>query len=157
MILAFSGSRRGMTRRQKRMLLELLDEFLPVHVRHGAAIGADAEFHALCLHNDVPLIEVFPSDIPRQSMSVIDEPPTGTLKVHPPRDPLFRNRHIVTGADLLIACPSVSVEVLRSGTWATIRYADSINVKTIVIKPQDDGVQTDGSLAPGEVSRDAEP
>lgn len=146
MIVTFTGTRKGMTKRQHSKMLELLAEFQPTHVRHGAAIGADEQFHSTCVYNDVPLIEVFPSNIKSQSMSTIIEPPTGTLRIHPAQDPLTRNYLMVKGADLVIACPDTSVETIRSGTWATVRYADRLGRKIVVIKPQEDAVDQQGAL-----------
>jgi hypothetical protein len=47
---------------------------------------------------------------------------------------LTRNQHIVEAADLVIATPS-GAEVVRSGTWATVRYARKCEKQLIVIQP----------------------
>ena len=52
----------------------------------------------------------------------------------PPKDYLDRNHDIVDQTDLLIATPKENTEVLRSGTWATIRYAKKINKPTWIIE-----------------------
>lgn len=39
------------------------------------------------------------------------------------KSPLDRDRRIVIVSDILIAAPLTDKEVLRSGTWATVRYA----------------------------------
>jgi hypothetical protein len=44
-----------------------------------------------------------------------------------PKPFLDRNKDIVNSCDILIACPENDIEVLRSGTWSTIRYAKKIN------------------------------
>ena len=46
----------------------------------------------------------------------------GTI-VKEPQPYLQRNHNIVNECDMLVAFPSTSNEVLRSGTWSTIRYA----------------------------------
>ena len=43
-----------------------------------------------------------------------------------------RNKDIVNSCDILIACPENDKEVIRSGTWSTIRYAKKIN-KTVLL------------------------
>jgi hypothetical protein len=52
-----------------------------------------------------------------------------------PDDNLARNRAIVREADVLIACPRGATEQLRSGTWATVRYARRIGVRVMLIAP----------------------
>ena len=51
-----------------------------------------------------------------------------------PADYLVRNRAIVDAADVMIACPD-GPERLRSGTWATIRYARKVGKDLCVIGP----------------------
>ena len=51
----------------------------------------------------------------------------------PPKPYLKRNEDIVNKCDVLIACPiDKNKEILRSGTWATIRKARKLN-KTIYL------------------------
>ena len=56
-------------------------------------------------------------------------------------NPLARNRIIVDGSQLMFATPNQPREVLRSGTWATIRYANKTYTPGITIWP-------DGSSSP---------
>ena len=51
----------------------------------------------------------------------------------PTKDYLERNQDIVDSCDILIAFPATETEDLRSGTWATIRYARKQNKKIIII------------------------
>jgi predicted Rossmann fold nucleotide-binding protein DprA/Smf involved in DNA uptake len=44
-----------------------------------------------------------------------------------PKSYLERNKDIVNSCEQLIACPLTQEEELRSGTWATIRYARKTN------------------------------
>jgi hypothetical protein len=48
---------------------------------------------------------------------------------------LERNTEIVKACDVLIATPKEQDEVLRSGTWATIRRARKYDKKLAVIFP----------------------
>lgn len=51
-----------------------------------------------------------------------------------PREYLERNHDIVDACDFLLALPKdPDKEVVRSGTWATIRYARSINKETFIL------------------------
>lgn len=54
----------------------------------------------------------------------------------PIKPPLVRNHDIVDSTELLIACPKEQVEVLRSGTWATIRYARKKEITVWLIDPE---------------------
>lgn len=44
--------------------------------------------------------------------------------------------------ELLVACPSTAREILRSGTWATIRYARKARILIVRVNP-------DGSMELG--------
>jgi hypothetical protein len=49
------------------------------------------------------------------------------------KDNLTRNRDIVDTASMLIAAPEGNAERLRSGTWATVRYARKAKKKVIIL------------------------
>jgi hypothetical protein len=122
---------------------QILEEFQPDQVCHGACIGADNEFHELALHFGVPLIEVWPSNIIKLR-ALLKEPGVGDRSIvvmKEPQPPLDRNWDIVREADLVVACPDTAVENLRSGTWATVRYADQLEKTIKVVKPYDDDTQ----------------
>ena len=53
---------------------------------------------------------------------------------------LARNRRIVASVDELVACPRGFTEELRSGTWATVRYAREAGIPRTIIWP--DGTTT---------------
>jgi len=46
---------------------------------------------------------------------------------------LDRNQDIVDGADILIAAPNEDKEIVRSGTWSTVRYARKSKKKIILV------------------------
>lgn len=140
MILAFTGTRKGMTPRQHSIVKQILEEFEPTEVHHGGCIGADTEFHELCSHLEVPYIHVWPSNLPSMQ-GVIGSHFNVIVHYHPPQPPLDRNWDIVREADLVVACPESAVESIRSGTWATVRYADQLDKQIKVIKPFDDDTQ----------------
>lgn len=138
MILAFTGTQRGMTSRQKHLVIGMLEHFRPDSVRHGGCIGADAEFHEVCLGMTfITKVDVWPSNIKDKVGKLVNSP---FLKVtfHEAKPPLLRNLDIVAGADHLIACPKDAIETLRSGTWATVRLSTRYNIPCTVIKPTDD-------------------
>jgi predicted Rossmann fold nucleotide-binding protein DprA/Smf involved in DNA uptake len=55
--------------------------------------------------------------------------------VHTPKAPLDRNRDIVDAAAVLIAAPKEMTETLRSGTWATVRYARKQGKQVWIVWP----------------------
>lgn len=116
--LAFTGTRDGMSepqRRQVDILLSNLRKPIGAMIHLGDAIGADAEVADLakkaryfrCAH---------PSDV--DSQRAFKDYNT----VAKPLPPLTRNKIMVDKSKMLIAAPK-GPEELRSGTWATIRYA----------------------------------
>ena len=129
MIIVFTGTRRGMTKQQQASVAWLLEKLCStkrnVLARHGAAKGADREFHALAFARGVRLT-AYPSTKEQVRWAL-----TRThqlVSVRPTQPPLIRNKTMVMGggagkADVLIATPAEAEEVLRSGTWATIRNA----------------------------------
>jgi predicted Rossmann fold nucleotide-binding protein DprA/Smf involved in DNA uptake len=52
-----------------------------------------------------------------------------------PLDPLVRNKVIVNISDVILATPFEDKEVMRSGTWSTIRYARKVGKTPIIILP----------------------
>jgi hypothetical protein len=48
---------------------------------------------------------------------------------------MIRNHNIVNETDIIVAFSPTDKEIIRSGTWATIRYAHKKNKKVIIIFP----------------------
>ncbi len=132
MSLGFTGTQIGGPPAQVDRVLRGVRKWLDHTVHHGDCIGWDKIMH----------------DIARQfSMRVELHPPTDPSKrawclmlpgeiVHPPRPYLDRNRDIAQRRDLLVACPKEEEgEVIRSGTWSTVRYARAAGVPVVVVRP----------------------
>jgi hypothetical protein len=101
MSVGFTGTRRGLTERQSAALVHLLARTTTLH--HGGAIGADQQAEIIA----------------RQlGIATIVHLPAGTRST----DYLARNREIVDVSAELFAAPD-GPERMRSGTWATVRYA----------------------------------
>jgi hypothetical protein len=136
MIVAFTGTRAGMTDNQKRELWEFLQAEKPTWAYHGNCIGADNDFHVELLsyraiNKPWIYIEVYPCDIIQQQADCC-----GTADIiNPIERPLVRNRMMVDRCDVLIACPRTMTEELRSGTWATIRYARKLKKRIVFLRP----------------------
>lgn len=135
--VGFTGTRAGMTAAQKAMVVGLLVRENAVVAHHGGCVGADIDFDDICYNfrsqGSIPrniVTVVHPSDVKsargrwHYTPHVMSEFP-----------PLERNHHIVDVSSVMIATPVGMDEVLRSGTWACIRYARSIGKPMYVVYP----------------------
>lgn len=130
MKLGFTGTRKGMTEAQEHEFvngIDKLDNLSSFH--HGGADGADYHAAWLVKNNSEASIVGYPATKKIPLNHILDD------VIHKPKPPLDRNKDIVNACDLLIACPAGFEEELRSGTWATIRYAKKIGRPVIIIYP----------------------
>lgn len=118
MIVGVTGTRAGCTTLQKRLLTQWMPEITELH--HGDCIGVDAEAHALALRYEIPIVIHPPTNPTYRAWC------EGAILVHPEKPYLVRDHDIVDICELLLGVPK-GPEKLRSGTWATIRYARKIN------------------------------
>lgn len=127
--IGFTGTQQGMDKLQSFALSLLLHDWtLPSEFHQGDCIGADV--HAAVIARGIgfkiighpPLIQTkrafYPADEERE-----------------PRDYLTRNHNIVLETQEMIATPFQAEEKLRSGTWATIRFAKKLKRKVTIILP----------------------
>jgi hypothetical protein len=146
--IGFTGTRNGTTEAQYGYLRGALTSMIPkgnaevnveVEAHHGDCVGADCEFHVL-LREVCPAARIiaYPGlDNAQRAFSDAD-------LILEPRPLLDRNLDIVKAVDFLFAAPKEDHMVLRSGTWATVRYAVRRNVpQVIVVKP--DGMPAAGN------------
>lgn len=132
--LAFTGTREGMTERQKAALALRVAGLAPRVFLHGGAEGADTEAHDTILEyvtSAAAVIEVYPCNTWRRDVwrdsyrrQLVFEAGRDFI-VHPIMEPLARNHVMVDRCNHLLATPAQPEEQHRSGTWATIRYARS--------------------------------
>ena len=122
--VGFTGTRHGMTIRQGSVAAGLLRDYDVVH--HGDCVGGDWQAHEIALEAGLRT-EVHP-------------PKSGALRayckgdvMHEPKDYTERNHDIVEACCRLVAAPGTMSEELRSGTWATIRYARSVNKPVSIV------------------------
>ncbi len=132
MKVGFTGTQSGMNDRQAFKLVgflkalsvpSLIDEF-----HHGDCIGADEQFHQTV--NDYERTFIHPPENTKKRARC------SSHHILEPKPYLERNHDIVDATDVLIATPRTNHEELRSGTWATIRYATRKEKKVIIIYPQ---------------------
>jgi hypothetical protein len=124
MRISFTGTREGYNDWQANQLADWLTQRKNVIIiaAHGCCKGSDIQFHNLLrkICGKSVFISVFPSNNNYTRAPI----PEDANWVDEQRPPLERDKLIVeAGYDQLLATPLQMVEVLRSGTWATIRYA----------------------------------
>jgi len=125
MRIGFTGTQKGMTEHQKSEVKRILASYEAdvTQIHHGGCVGADAQFHEICSTfgrtSFIPIVHPASGVSPSKVAKL--EPPDATYL--PAKPALVRNRIIVDSSDVMIATPGQDYEVLRSGTWATIRYA----------------------------------
>lgn len=130
--VAFTGSRSGMTPEQRGGLLVVLRELRAYGAnvfRHGCCIGSDRQAHDVAKMLNYE-IHGYPGD-PGQFRWAQQHQEEFEL-INEPMYYLDRNRQMVNESDVLVATPE-SHEVIRSGTWATIRYARKDKKKRLII------------------------
>jgi hypothetical protein len=113
-----------------------LDARPPFELHHGDCVGADKEAHDYFVNR-------FPFDVTTHAHPGIECEAEGMRAfcaadvIHEPMKNLERD-DVVAAQDVLIALPRTKGEILRSGTWATVRYAARRQRPIYVIRP--DGI-----------------
>lgn len=135
--IGFTGSQHPMSVRTKitlhATLIDLYNKNIfssaPICLHHGDCINADFEASKIgksvgyLVHAHPPFNEK------KRAFSEFND------IIHAPKDYIERNHDIVNGSSILIATPLTHNEVIRSGTWATIRYARSLGREICIIFP----------------------
>lgn len=125
----FTGTKYGMTARQRAMVRWLLAELAPASFHHGDCVGADCQAAVAA---------------DRLRIRCVSHPPTaGLLRAYTrfnseQREPapyLTRNRAIVAETAVLIGAPRGLAPVRRSGTWATVGYARKRSGALVLVGP----------------------
>lgn len=115
--VGFSGTQHGMTPQQRLQVGWMVGDSRLRAAHHGMCIGADYDFHSLCRASGLWIVGHPP--INQSKMADL----TNCDELRTPKEYLDRNHDIVDESDYLIFTPKENEEVLRSGTWSTIRYA----------------------------------
>jgi hypothetical protein len=110
-------------------------------MHNGACFGADQEAWELADLRVWRFI-FWPSNVEQAQWAVDVLRPQDTRMVTLP--PLERNHRMVDDCIALLAAPSSRREELRSGTWATVRYARKCKVRRYMAWP--DGSITEEAI-----------
>lgn len=126
--VGFTGTQLGMSKKQKKELKKWLEEHKIQEFHHGDCVGADEQAHNLAKELGIKVV-IHPPTVPDKRAFCEG----GTIL--PKHDYLERNKHIVDATNLLLAAPKEMEELLRSGTWATIRYAKKTGKEVTIFYP----------------------
>jgi hypothetical protein len=130
MSIGFTGTQIGLTLKQKKSLHNALTKLRKVEFkfRHGDCIGSDAEASLIAKDLNYKITLHPPINNKKRAFCEADE-------ILPAKDYLDRNHDIVNCSRVVLGCPKEPNEILRSGTWSTIRYARKIGRDLIIIYP----------------------
>jgi hypothetical protein len=129
MILGFTGTSRGMTHRQHVEVADLFQDLQLTILHHGDCVGSDQQAHDIAVGLARIIIHP-PLDKSKRAFCI------GYDSILPAYEFLTRNKHIVRDSPGgLIATPRQDHEVLRSGTWQTIRYAMKLGRTVWIVFP----------------------
>lgn len=122
--IGFTGTRKGMNHKQLRALEQLIGFSIekhtpvPVHFHHGDCIGADME--AATIAKALGCFVVGWPPVNEKLRAFFNNDKTQAAMEY-----LKRDRVIVELADIMLAAPDTKTFRPRSGTWYTIKYAQS--------------------------------
>jgi hypothetical protein len=128
MKLGMTGNRYGLTDDAKQTLSAFLDSNKISESHHGDCIGADADFHKACSLLKIKTIIHPPDNNKNRAFCQGDI-------ILPTKKYIERDHDIVNETDMMVAFPPTNNEILRSGTWTTIRYAIKKNKKMLIVFP----------------------
>lgn len=131
--IGFTGTQHGATRQQIITLTAIISPMrayvAKLRFHHGDCMGADAQAHSLCCRLGIPII-LHPPDVPNKRAFCQHALETRAEKYY-----LARNHDIVDECGIICATPHEATMQLRSGTWATIRYAQKRHRDLRIILP----------------------
>ena len=134
MRVGFTGSSRGINQDQIFALRVRLRALGATHLHHGDCVHSDAVAHAVALNLGLHITIHPPLNESKQAFCA------GADVMLPQKPYLERNHDIVDATKILIATPFENQMRLRSGTWATVRYARSLDRPILILWP--DGRET---------------
>jgi hypothetical protein len=131
--IGFTGTSDTMRDEQLASVRELLLGYPPVinqdrWFHHGDCVNADYRAGGVADALGFHIHLHPPQDDTRRAFSRYDVADT-------PRPFLERNHRIVDCTSVLIAAPRGALEQMRSGTWATVRYARKLHRPIYIVSP----------------------
>lgn len=131
-IVGFTGSSEGMSKNQIVQCWHWLGFFKAIdktsfEFHHGDCVGADDEAHEIARLHKYKTVAHPPINESKRAFKKADV-------ILEAKKYLTRNKDIAKVCDVLLAAPKEDVEVLRSGTWSTIRKARKFGKEVIILK-----------------------
>lgn len=130
MIVGFTGTQKGMTALQYLAVTNLFDQLDVDEFHHGDCLGADQDAHDIA--NDLSKKIVIHPPLNARARAFCSGTKTSILAA---KEYLARNHDIVEASEVMIATPGEFKEQLRSGTWATIRWARRLKRRLYIVFP----------------------
>ena len=137
-IIGFTGARRGLTNFQRNEIYRLLVELKASEFHHGDYVGADLIAHKIALSLHIPIVVHPPEDSSFRAYSHM-LPKSFKVDLVTTLDPapyIERNHCIVDFSNIILATPKSEELEMRSGTWATVRYARRFDNSIYMIYPK---------------------
>lgn len=128
MKIGFTGTREGMTQAQFDVVRDYILRHVPEKVHNGDCVGADADFHKICLEAGVRTKGHPPKNDEYRAFNEYDE-------MAPEKSYYARNRDIVNESEILIVCPKEMSVQPKGGTWYTYGYGKMQKTKIIIVWP----------------------
>lgn len=126
MRIGMIGNKDGISIEATKKFVDFLNDNIITEAHHGDCVGADTDFHNICSNMKINII--------------VHPPENSTMRAYckanvilPVKRYLDRNRDIVDQTDILIVFPPTKEEIIKSGTWSTIRYASKNNKHILII------------------------
>lgn len=129
MRVGITGTREGMSQAQKERFVLRLYELQPTQFHHGDCLGADAEGHDI-VREFFPNVEIHVHPPISDYMRAFRR---GDI-IYEPDHYIPRDRRIVDMTEFMFGAPLTDTEIVRSGTWTTIRYAKKVGRNYEVLK-----------------------
>ncbi len=134
--IGFTGTRKGMTEKQRLQMEGLLREYqedIGVELAvHGDCVGADEDFDRLC--RGLGIERGIRPCMFENMRARCDE--FGARSLAGPKHPMARNREIVAQANVMFACPPNSEPIKKgSGTWSTIGFSKKARRHLYIVLP----------------------
>lgn len=129
----FTGTQAGMTRPQDMAVHGLVLELSVTDIHHGDCIGADDQMDQIACELGLTIYVHAPINPAKRAWCKtrpLAERWAASLKPY-----LERNKEIVDSVKAMIAAPKEFEESLRSGTWATVRYARRVGRPVWLVWP----------------------
>lgn len=143
--LGFTGTQVGMNENQREQLYIWMKEHQTNidYIYHGGCVGADKQFDDMARALRLGFwITIYPSNILEK------QAPFSNAKFgHAPLPPLVRNKIIVALSNILLVAPMGMKEILRSGTWSTVRYMRALKRQIVIFYPDGSVVPEGGDIA----------